>query len=153
AGCARTTFTLHRRCSAGGAELTRIEARLARIEARLARSRARLARDRSPVLPGRFCAMPIEGPGPHDIGADLSRSLSALRMLAERCADDARVVGALGHVAAAVALLESVPGLHPLTRPRHDRRAVRPLCARHGARMDVDETERGAPADRMGPDS
>lgn len=57
--------------------------------------------------------MPIEGPDPHDITAALARTLAELRTLARASSPDPRILGALGHVAAAVALLEALPRSEP----------------------------------------
>jgi len=51
--------------------------------------------------------MPIEPPDPHDILPDLRAILVTLQRLAVERPSDARVIGTLGHVAAAVAILDA----------------------------------------------
>lgn len=61
--------------------------------------------------------MPIEPPDPHDITPTLARALAALRAAVARDPDDARTLIALGHVAAALAILDAPTALPSLAPP------------------------------------
>jgi hypothetical protein len=61
--------------------------------------------------------MPIEPPDPHDIRPDLARMLTILRGEVAKRPQDPRILGAMGHVAAALAILDAPTAPPPETSP------------------------------------